>query len=151
MQGELESGINRLKHKTGVLYLSWLVQNTKYKACIIQLVTADKGSDVSNPELLSSSGSSLDPEIGSVMGWPTAHHHPKYNFYWAVNCYLRLGKGQGKVKWWAGGQVKFRWMSGECQVKSTRRKQQRHSSVVSVENSRIRNVRRQTDTNDDKI
>ena len=27
------------------------------------------------------------------------------------------GKGQGKVKWWSGGQVKVRWGSGEHQVK----------------------------------
>ena len=42
--------------------------------------------------------SKLGPEIGFVMGWL---------------CLLRLGKGQGKVRWWLGGQVNVR----ECQVK----------------------------------
>ena len=33
--------------------------------------------------------------------------------WWTWNL-LRLGKGQGKVRWWSGGQVNVRWMSGEC-------------------------------------
>ena len=57
--------------------------------------------------------SKLGPEVRSVMGWPT-HHHPPYNFFWAENCLLRLGKGQGKVRWWSGGQVNVRWTSGNA-------------------------------------
>ena len=33
-----------------------------------------------------------------------------------VNCKLRLGTGQGKVRWWSGGQVKVRWKPGDGQV-----------------------------------
>ena len=43
---------------------------------------------------------------------------PPHNFFWSVNGKLRLGKGQGKVRWWSEGQVNCRWTPGEHQVNS---------------------------------